>query len=164
MNPFLLMGILALSIFGIVGLSGGSVNRKIKSPPNQEIADKINGYSIMMGIPASLVYGVVQAESDWQIDAENPADPSYGLMQITRPVFEDYGYQGLTVDQMKDPDLNLRVGIRYLANLIRRNGTVGGIQSYNVGEFGFRKFNHRNPVYLERVLRFAREYGFEETA
>lgn len=110
------------------------------------------------GIAAAQVAAIVYIESRGNPAATNPSDPSYGLMALQIPTARAYADDSDQVDAQNlcaEPDLNLKCGSRFLADLSRKYsaGLDFGkwAQAYNVGET---KFNRgvRNPGYGAKVL------------
>lgn len=90
------------------------------------------------GIPSSLFLGLVKTESDWDPQAHSGAG-AIGLTQVM-PIWASPSYAvsiglpGLTVDQLWDPGMNLRVGARILAGELKRFGEPGlAAMAYNAG-------------------------------
>lgn len=90
------------------------------------------------GVPASLFLGLVKTESDWDPQAHSGAG-AIGLTQVM-PVWASPSYAasiglpGLTLDQLWDPETNLRVGARILAGELKRFGDPGlAAMAYNAG-------------------------------
>src|SRR5713226_7565781 len=81
---------------------------------------------------AALVKAVMSAESAWDPTAENPADPSVGLMQI---LVGDRGpYPGYTREQLLVPSTNIVLGASFLRELVARYGaTSDALSAYNAG-------------------------------
>ncbi len=84
------------------------------------------------GVDPNLVRAIISVESEWNPSAVNPADPSYGLMQIL--LGAGGPYPGVSADQLLDPATNLTLGISFLASLVARYGsTSDAISAYNAG-------------------------------
>jgi len=116
-------------------------------------------------IDPPLLKAVVRVESNFNPRAKNPADPSYGLMQITPMLAQDYGkvkdYTNPTkaeIDMLYEPSWNLDIGCEYLSMLLRSYGFDQAIQSYNVGETGY-FWGRRNPDYLSKVRQYYESYS-----
>jgi len=109
------------------------------------------------GLEPALVKAIARVESNFNPSARNPADPSYGLMQITPGLAFDYGL----ISDWKDPspseisqiynlNNNLDVACWYLAHLMSIRNFDVAIQMYNVGQAGYRN-GMRNYDYLNKV-------------
>ena len=72
------------------------------------------------------VKAIICMESQGNPEAENPHDPSYGLMQLTPIAVQDIGEDPEEDLWKKDPDVNIEYGCRYLSLLFTRYGA----QSY----------------------------------
>ena len=114
----------ALTFFGFRAASA-AINDTAQSVDDLEPLSKgeildivrraVAAYSWM--VPAD-VMAVIETESQFNVRAINPADPSYGLMQIMLPTAKDMGHSGSFVALM-DPETNIRIGAKYL-DWIRR--------------------------------------------
>jgi hypothetical protein len=93
--------------------------------------------------------------------AENPADPSWGLMQVTRLIGNFYG-DGGTKEHLLKIDNNLKAGAGFLADLKKKYASRfpnhQWVQMYNLGEPKFLR-GARVPEYQARFLRFLAQYG-----
>lgn len=112
----------------------------------------------------ALVKAIVKVESNFDPDAKNPHDPSYGLMQITPILAQEYGlvkdWRSPTYDEIKaimNPMTNLDIGCRFL-NHLSKYPFAQMVQSYNVGETGYRN-GARSPEYLEKVRKYYEIYS-----
>ena len=89
------------------------------------------------GLPESLVYAVMKAESGFDPEAESPAG-AYGLMQITEITFEwlqgKFG-ETLPTDALFEPETNIRYGCRCLRILLDLFDDVPetAVAAYNAG-------------------------------
>lgn len=107
------------------------------------------------------IQAIIWNESSGNPNAQNPNDPSWGLMGVTAPIGK--AYASITNNQqLFDPDTNVKAGSGYLAHLkIRFGGDEGWSESYNEGETHYGNGQHFNPSYAtnfnERVNAL-REY------
>lgn len=113
----------------------------------------------------ALVWAIAKTESNFDPRAKNPADPSYGLMQITPPLAFDYGVVSdpyfptdEDIERLYDPDISLDIACRFLKYLTSKYPKDQAIQMYNVGERGYNVLGRRNSVYLDRVKKGMAEY------
>lgn len=113
----------------------------------------------------NLVEAIIKVESDGNVQAINPDGPSYGLMQITPILAQDYGlirdYKNVTLDdkaKMLDPSNNLNVGCWFLNYLLRKYPRDIAIQMYNVGETGYNN-GSRVSYYLNKVIYWMEIYA-----
>ena len=54
--------------------------------------------------------------------------------------------------ELLDPEKNIEAGSKYLAEMIRKYGTEGGIQAYNLGETKYLQ-GLTSPLYLSKVMK-----------
>lgn len=71
------------------------------------------------GLPVELVTAVVQVESNFDPRATNAG--SFGLMQLQQQTAKRLGYSG-SPEGLLDPQVNLELGVRYLAQAYRLAG------------------------------------------
>lgn len=129
------------------------------------------------GVDASLVKAVIGAESEFNPNAyrEEPqiGDASYGLMQLLYQTAKSLGYTGSTAG-LFDPTTNIRLGTRYLAELIktasqRGFGIDSAISAYNAGFSTVRPGDGKrvtnqpgadfiNQQYVDKVIQLANYY------
>lgn len=124
------------------------------SPTYRAVQGSLTAASQSHGVDYELLKAVVSAES-----AFNPRAVSHkgavGLMQIMPATARRYGVQsepGLTVaSKLTDPELNIRTGTRYLADLLRMFGgqTELAVAAYNAGEGAVTRAGNRIPNYKE---------------
>lgn len=69
------------------------------------------------GIDPDLAFRLVKLESDFNVHATSPVG-AVGLTQVM-PSTARYYQKGITTQRLYDPDVNLRVGFRYLRGLVR---------------------------------------------
>jgi hypothetical protein len=79
----------------------------------------------------ALIKGIISTESEWNPGAINPADPSYGLMQILAG--SGGPFPAVRPDDLLDPSTNITLGSTFLVDLLRRYGSPGAIAAYNAG-------------------------------
>lgn len=117
------------------------------------------------GVEAALIKAVIRTESNFNPNAENPSDPSYGLMQITPGLAEDYGVvkdhhnpTEAELASMKTISVNVRIGTWFLSRLLKKYPFDTAVQMYNVGESGYNNEGHRAAGYLAKVKGYYNEY------
>ncbi|MBA7496235.1 hypothetical protein ES702_06834 [subsurface metagenome] len=125
--------------------------------PVSDIDNQIRIAAIVYGIEPAIVKAVCKVESNFNPRAKNPADPSYGLMQITPGLAYDYGLisdwknpSQEEIERIYDVYNNLNVGCWFLSRLLDNYAFDQAIQSYNVGERGY-FIGRRNYSYLNKV-------------
>ena len=113
----------------------------------------------------ALVKAHAKVESNFNIMAKNPSDPSFGLLQVTPGLAYDYGLithhtnpTRYEIDRIMDPKNNLNVACWFIRNLRIKYTFDEVVQMYNVGEAGYNK-GVRNLTYLEKVKGFYHEYS-----
>jgi soluble lytic murein transglycosylase-like protein len=116
------------------------------------------------GVEEALIRAIIKVESDFNPNAVNPSDPSYGLMQIMPILAEDFGYvrdwRNVTeaeIAMIRLPETNVQIGTRFLAKLLSKYPQGVTIQMYNVGEAGYNS-GHRAAEYLSKVTGYYNEY------
>ncbi len=99
-------------------------------------ADRIAEAARAAGLPASLLFGLIRQESVFTEDARSRSG-ALGLMQVMpttgRLLFRKENGKGRP--DLKDPDANLRLGARYLRQLIDAfsGDTAAALAAYNAG-------------------------------
>ena len=124
------------------------------------IAENAKRYSV----DPALIRAFIKVESDFNPNAVNPSDPSYGLMQITPMLAEDYGivrdYHNPTeaeIAMIKVPSTNVRIGTWQISRLLSDYIFEIAVQMYNVGITGYKK-GVRASDYLAKITRYYNEY------
>lgn len=80
----------------------------------------------------ALTKAIIAHESEWNPNAVNPADPSYGLMQILHG--PGGPYPSVTVQQLRDPVTNIELGMDFLLYQLGRYPLLeDAIAAYNAG-------------------------------
>ncbi len=144
-------------------------NNKIMSGENKEIADYKNG-TLQTSIPSSyhriisstskkyriepsLVYAVIQVESNWNSQAVSRRG-AIGLMQLMPATAQD-----MNITNPFNPEENIEGGVRYLRYLLDRfNGELSlTLAAYNAGPGKIEKHRGIPPItetqkYVKRVL------------
>ena len=159
---FLIPLIIAAIITLTVKLGFGSTSPSIA--PSIDVQPKITEYADAWSLEPALVKAIAKVESDFKPGAKNPADPSYGLMQITPALAYDYGiivnYRNpseFEIEMIFDIDNNLNVACWFL-NKLKKYSFAQQVQSYNVGERGY-KDGRRNYDYLNKVRSYYEKYS-----
>lgn len=100
--------------------------------------DLINKYAADNDIDPFLVAAVIRAESKFKSSATSPKD-ARGLMQILPStggwIALQLGYEGLSAEDLYDPELNIMFGTWYLRDLLRQfSGNLpAALAAYNGG-------------------------------
>ena len=161
-----------LMLIPAVLIAGLLLSKRIQSVGKDIILPKINIQELIeekaefWKVELPLVKAIVKVESNFDPEAKNPSDPSYGLMQITPMLAQDYGlvrnWRAVTDSEIKtllDPSKNLDVGCWYLADLTGRYSFDEAVQMYNVGVTGYIINGARNPGYLSKVSEYYERYS-----
>ena len=126
--------VVMLLLLGIV--CALSVDRVQKLIYPVEYAEYVSYYAQEYGVPEALVYAVIRTESNFDPNAKSHAD-AYGLMQLipdtvdwlSRLIGEDS-----PVENILDPETNIKYGTYYLRHLYDRFGNwETAIAAYNAG-------------------------------
>jgi soluble lytic murein transglycosylase len=102
---------------------------------NSEYDGIIKEYAEKYSLDASLLYAVIESESDFDEKAVSSAG-ALGLMQIMPETFEWISRQyGDTPGDIFNPRQNIEAGCRYLVYLYKRFGETSTVlAAYNAGE------------------------------
>ncbi len=130
--------------------------------PARRHAPLINRVAAREGVNPALIHAVVAAESAYDPNAVSHAG-AVGLMQLMPATAERFG---LARDARREPEGNLRAGIRYLKFLHRTfNGDLDlMLAGYNAGEGAVERYGRKIPPYREtreyvkRVRRHLQRY------
>ncbi|MBR6513197.1 MAG: lytic transglycosylase domain-containing protein [Clostridia bacterium] len=101
-----------------------------------EYSDIISKYCNEYDVPKSVVFAMIKVESNFREDALSHAD-ARGLMQLTPETFTWLaGKLGeeVSVDQLYDPETNIRYGTYYVSRLYSQFGNWENVYAaYNAG-------------------------------
>lgn len=129
-----------------------------------DVQERIEYHAGQWGLEVALVKAIAKAESNFNPTAKNPSDPSYGLMQVSSMLAQDYGLiadyrtvSWLEIEMMMEINNNLSIACEFLKNLSKYSFDQQ-VQSYNVGEWGY-KTGSRNPDYLDKVRGYYEQYS-----
>jgi soluble lytic murein transglycosylase len=166
----LLLGLGLLAIFFMSDFFERGI-REVALPLRHE--NIIRQQSEEKGVDAALIAAVIYSESRFR-DQTSPAD-ARGLMQITPQTAKEIeklsGGTSFELQDLSDPDLNIRYGTFYLAHLldIYDGDVVAALAAYNAGpdnasEWGGSKMTlddirfPETKAYVKAVLEKQREY------
>jgi soluble lytic murein transglycosylase-like protein len=111
-------------------------------------------YAKEHGLDVALVKAIVAVESAFEPAAVSPKG-AIGLMQVIPGTAARYGVAGdakrTIEDKLKDPATNVRVGTRYLRDLLAlyANDLALALAAYNAGEGAVERYDNRVPPYAE---------------
>ena len=110
-------------------------------------------------LPENLIRAVMRQESDFRPEAVSPAG-AIGLMQVM-PM--NAARLGLSTDDLRDPQKNIRAGALILATLLKhyQGDVISALIAYNAHprELGSPvPRNGETPQYVRNVLRYFRQY------
>ena len=158
-----------LALLVVLPKKAGAMTREITVlDPNSLdglIAENAKRYSV----DPALIRAFIKVESDFQPNAINALSAtnkaaSYGYMQITPALAEDYGivhdYHNVTeaeLAMMMIPSTNIRIGTWQISRLLKDYPFEQAVQMYNVGIQGF-KNGSRAPDYLAKITRYYNEF------
>jgi soluble lytic murein transglycosylase-like protein len=135
--------------------AGEIIRNRVSGHPNvAKFAPLIERHASANGLDPALVKAVVAVESAFDPAAVSPKG-AIGLMQVIPATGERYGLQPdrrRSVEQkLLDPATNVRIGTRYLADLLRRfdNDLVLALAGYNAGEGAVLRHARRVPPFAE---------------
>jgi soluble lytic murein transglycosylase len=113
-----------------------------------------------------LVAALIREESVYDPRAVSPVG-AMGLMQIMpdtgRRIARTVGLADFTIDQLFVPEVNLRLGVRYLEDLLDRfaGNTAYAVAAYNAGPEAVVRWIENNPP--RSIEEFIEEIPFAET-
>lgn len=101
--------------------------------------DQVKEHALSYGIDPYLIMSIIKAESNFDQDAVSNKNAT-GLMQIIEPtarwIAKRMGLSNFQYEEVKDPDLNIKMGCYYMHYLLTLyNGNVkNALAAYNAGE------------------------------
>lgn len=105
-------------------------------------------------LEANEILAIIWSESSGKPTAQNPSDPSWGLMQVTLPIARHYAGVD-TPEMLLDPETNIRVGSAFLGDLkrkyVERFPDGAWVAAYNEGEGNLLR-GHPDPAYVAAFL------------
>lgn len=129
----------------------------VKSGAARGLSPMIERHAAARGLDPALVHAVIKAESAYRSEAVSPKG-AVGLMQVMPATGRRFG-----VNDLAQPESNLRAGTTYLRHLLDRFDDVSlALAAYNAGEGAVRRFGNAIPPYPETrgyVQEVLRSYG-----
>jgi len=139
----------------IDALAGTPLYQRLTDPVvTRRYAQLIEKNAHASGLDPALVKAVVAAESAFDPRALSDKG-AVGLMQVVPETGERYGVHGdarhTTTQRLLDPATNLRIGTRYLSDLLARfaNDVSLALAAYNAGEGAVATHDNRVPPFAE---------------
>ncbi len=138
-------------------------SRKLDAGERERIAKALVFAEIHHDLPVALSLAIIKQESRFDPAARGPAG-SIGLMQLqpatARETAHRTGLRWTSPKLLRDPEVNVRLGLAYLAELRRRfNNTEHAVGAYNIGPTKMRRLLSRRPFrrgpYLKKVYDHA---------
>ena len=136
------------------GTAGIIFQRVTNSPNVARYAALIDAEAKRQGLDPALVRAVVAVESAFEPAAVSPKG-AVGLMQVIPATGERYGLaadrRGSIEQKLKDPATNVRIGTRYLSDLIERfdRDLKLALAAYNAGEGAVERYARQVPPFAE---------------
>jgi soluble lytic murein transglycosylase-like protein len=131
------------------------VLQRLTTHPNARRFDAlIARYAMANDLDTALVKAVVAAESGYEPTAVSPKG-ALGLMQVIPETAARYGVaedrKQTIAQKLFDPATNLRIGTRYLRDLLRLfdDDLELALAAYNAGEATVQRYDNRIPPYPE---------------
>lgn len=128
---------------------------------------EVKKFAAENGLEELLVYSLIREESRFEMMAVSHAN-AFGLMQIIIPtakeVAEKTGAGEITREKLFLPEVNIKIGSRYLAQVLKRfkGDTVAALAGYNAGPSRVAKWR-RGPLKDLEPDEFTEEIPFRET-
>ena len=135
------------------------------------VAKKIADTAEKAGLDYSQGFVICHIESDFNKNAYNDQGTAYGLCQITQPCLDEYNWNNgtkYTLDQIMDPDLNLKIGFWYYHRLLThyKKCPEYGIHdlkdayiAYNIGVTKFKEVGKNGRISLRNGTYPCSIYG-----
>lgn len=119
----------------------------------------IQDAAFLYSVPESWIRAFIKVESNFDPNAFNPSDPSYGLMQILDATARAYGIVDL--NSLFDPETNIDVGTHLLHDLISSYGLnfEKVASAYNSGSATAYLTNPEVAQYVERAKQALTQYA-----
>lgn len=143
-------------------LTGGRVsNTQFRNPKVVSFEQFLHARAKHYGIPDSVAHGVIRAESSWDVKARGKAGET-GLMQVSLATAQEITRNPrLTRKDLRDPFLNVELGLFYLAAMRQKFGgnMKLALAAYNQGPgkvIRTRQAGEKVSMgYAGKVLRYA---------
>ncbi|MDH5301695.1 MAG: lytic transglycosylase domain-containing protein [Gammaproteobacteria bacterium] len=125
-----------------------------------QVYSLVDEASEQFNVDKALVRAIIQAESDYNVNALSPKGAS-GLMQLMPSTAAQYGVQDIF-----DPKQNIWAGVQYMRYLLDKFGqdVSLAVAAYNAGENAVIRYGRIPPYaetqnYVRKVLKFHQGYS-----
>jgi len=155
---------------GRAALERSPLYRRVVDDPNaRRYAPLIEQNATANGVDAALMKAMIAVESGYDPAAVSDKG-AIGLMQVLPETASRYGIAAdarrSVVQKLMDPATNLRIGARYLGDLLAAfaGDRTLALAAYNAGEQAVRQYGNRVPPfpetrdYVDLVIQFERLY------
>ena len=124
-------------------------------PLSTELQDYISSVCSTYNVPCELIYGMIEVESNFQVDAVSETN-DYGLMQINKCNHEWLADE-LDITDILDPEQNILAGVYMIAShLEETNGDITlALMRYNCGATGAKRLWEQgiySTSYTDKVM------------
>jgi soluble lytic murein transglycosylase len=115
--------------------------------------ESVSRHASVAGISEHLTFALIRAESNFSPSVTSPVG-AIGLMQLMPATARDTAKglgETITVSRLHRPDLNVKIGTRYLKELlVRFNGNVvSAVAAYNAGSTPVQRWRKKHPTLRE---------------
>lgn len=155
MNPVMIAGAVAVLAFFAMAAPALAENLGSDSVIPQavsqwtDLANKwAQNYSIL---DPEEILAIIWSESTGNPNAENPGDPSWGLMGVTALIAQAYGgFPSSDTSWHNDPDKNVKAGAGFLADLKNKYSSdyPAWVAAYNEGETNLTR-GYKDQAYVD---------------
>ncbi|MFK7898248.1 MAG: transglycosylase SLT domain-containing protein [Myxococcota bacterium] len=137
--------------------------RKLDAGERERVARELVFAEHQYDLPVTLALAIIKQESRFDPAARGPSG-SIGLMQLqpatAREIAERTGLVWTSQSVLRNPEVNVRLGIAYLVELRNRfKNTEHAVGAYNIGPAKMRRLLARRPFrrgpYLTKVYGHA---------
>lgn len=129
-------------------------------PLDEELQDYIWELCDEYHVSRTLVYAIIQRESQFDPNTIGDNGASYGLMQV-QPLWHEDRMELLNCNDLFDPYQNVRVGIDYLAELVKTGKSISWVlMAYNGGRSYADEMQEAGQVsqYAKDVIKYKDEF------
>ena len=145
--------VLSVALFAMLGAGAVASNAIDQRDGSNGLRAIVDSYATAHGLPREFARAIVRVESSWNPELTGAAG-EVGLMQIKFDTARYIGYEG-TREQLYEPAINVRWGMKYLAGAWELGGgdhcqTVLRYQ----GGHGAKAMTNAARTYCDRLRRF----------